>query len=320
MPSSTDVSMAVSIAASWAWGVSLFVGMEVVSTRGLDVFVIWALGNTMALAVFGLTLSRLAKGMRSVSEMIARAPVYLLAAPIMQLISALVNLTAIRYALTLMGVPSSCWPMILVVVVVYVAIGGLPWVVASHWPQYVIWMGALVWGVLSARGPASLQMGLKDHWPWALWSIPMFLSGPFLDQQLWRRWFSSKQQTPRVWLLGGLFFGIYLAVVGMAGLKGVQPWSLAVTALLVAVSTLQSAVEAVGSFATTAKARVMLIVAFAVAVAVVLLKEIDLVTFWTAYASVRVFFALAIVTMLLRRRPWRHGRILGPEDREVLER
>ena len=43
---------AMSLAASWAWGTSLVVGMETVQTKGLIPFLIWAIANSLAIPLF----------------------------------------------------------------------------------------------------------------------------------------------------------------------------------------------------------------------------------------------------------------------------
>lgn len=42
-----------STAASWSWGVSLAVGMAIMHTKGLLPFIIWTIGNILALPLFG---------------------------------------------------------------------------------------------------------------------------------------------------------------------------------------------------------------------------------------------------------------------------
>lgn len=47
------VKSGVSAAASWAWGTSLIVGMEIAQTKGRAAWGIWATANAATLAVFG---------------------------------------------------------------------------------------------------------------------------------------------------------------------------------------------------------------------------------------------------------------------------
>ena len=50
---------AMSLAASWAWGTSLVVGMETVQTKGLIPFLIWAIANSLAIPLFGFIAYRI---------------------------------------------------------------------------------------------------------------------------------------------------------------------------------------------------------------------------------------------------------------------
>ena len=44
----TTLFYAMSLAATWAWGTSLVVGMETVQTKGWIPFIIWAVANSLA--------------------------------------------------------------------------------------------------------------------------------------------------------------------------------------------------------------------------------------------------------------------------------
>ena len=44
---------AMSLAASWAWGTSLVVGMETMQSKGFIPFLIWAIANSLAIPLFG---------------------------------------------------------------------------------------------------------------------------------------------------------------------------------------------------------------------------------------------------------------------------
>lgn len=48
------VKLGASAAASWAWGTSLIVGMEIAQTKGLAAWGIWVTANAATLAVFGV--------------------------------------------------------------------------------------------------------------------------------------------------------------------------------------------------------------------------------------------------------------------------
>ena len=42
-----------SSAASWAWGTSLIMGQQIAQQKGLIAWIIWAVCNTLTLALFG---------------------------------------------------------------------------------------------------------------------------------------------------------------------------------------------------------------------------------------------------------------------------
>ena len=48
-----DIGLGMSAAASWAWGTSLVVGMQIARQKGLGAWTVWAAANTLALPLFG---------------------------------------------------------------------------------------------------------------------------------------------------------------------------------------------------------------------------------------------------------------------------
>lgn len=59
---SPELKLSISAAASWAWGTSLVVGLEIARTKGLEAFGIWAVANASALVVFGLLVPYIKAG------------------------------------------------------------------------------------------------------------------------------------------------------------------------------------------------------------------------------------------------------------------
>src|SRR5690606_23791377 len=115
------------------------------------------------------------------------------------------------------------------------------WVLRAHQVHYALWMVALIAGIAVGGDVSMSGGGLAAHWMWALWTLPMFASGPFVDQQSWQRWFAADPQRWQTWARGAVLFSLYMILVGLAGVRGLPSWSLAVVAILVAVSTLDSA-------------------------------------------------------------------------------
>lgn len=55
----TTLFYAMSLAATWAWGTSLVVGMETVQTKGWIPFIIWAVANSLTIPLFGFIAYRI---------------------------------------------------------------------------------------------------------------------------------------------------------------------------------------------------------------------------------------------------------------------
>ena len=52
----------ITTAASWAWGVSVIVGIQVFQQKGIEAFAIWAAANSLTLALLGWLFTRVQHG------------------------------------------------------------------------------------------------------------------------------------------------------------------------------------------------------------------------------------------------------------------
>lgn len=116
--------MGVSLAASWAWGVSVVVGMEIFQGKGLAAFVIWAAGNSLALLLFGLLSLKVNIGL-TLQDVSGSRFIHWFAFAI-QFFSILANMTALKIAAVILGLSPLIFTIcICVVVIAYTWRGGL---------------------------------------------------------------------------------------------------------------------------------------------------------------------------------------------------
>lgn len=282
---------ALSIFASWAWGVSILVGMDVMMKKGLGAFIIWASANALTLALYGW-LTRKHDSIEEALPAKAR-PVYVAAMMVIQWFSLMVNLTAIRTGISMMGLPGYLEIVVPILVFgLWVFLRGYSGAVWSDVIPGVLWLVLLAVGIaIGIQSPSGeLVQTSGNDYLWAMWSAVMLFSGPIMDRQMWQRRRSVGSHTP-FYLAAGIF-ALYMILVGLSAffLHG-HPVILGVVIILVAGSTLASALSALSTFVgSVSRGRLAMLGMYALAMAA-MYNPLSLIAIWSTYASLRVPFA-----------------------------
>lgn len=209
-----DVKTGVSVAASWAWGTSLILGMQIAQQKGLCAWAVWASANTLALALFGaLTrsglLGRCMFGHRAIRGM----------ALVIQAFCLIIQMNIIHAVLCDLGVS---------VHGAYALAAATGWIFTlamyRHGLAASIRTDCWQWAVVMVCVIAIIGMGLAGQAPcisfprssradllWAAWSACILLSGPIGDMQHWQRAEAAGRGTAFYW--GSFFFGLYMLMV-----------------------------------------------------------------------------------------------------------
>ena len=203
-----------SIAASWAWGTSLIVGMQIAQQKGLGAWGIWAGANTLTLALFGY-LTRCGLLGRHVFD---RRGIKLMALAI-QCLCLVIQMNIIFMVLKDMGMGEN---------VAYLSAVAVGWVFTlamyRHGLSTSIWTDCWQWGMTMLAIVVIIGMGLWQDVPriafpessssdilWGVWSACILLSGPIGDVQHWQRAEVTGRGTAFYW--GSFFFGLYMLLV-----------------------------------------------------------------------------------------------------------
>ena len=293
--------MAVIIAASWAWGVSVIVGMQVFQNRGLASFAIWAAVNSLTLLLFGYLSSLTRRDAIKLADVLpARLEKpYILITYLIQFFSMLVNMTAIKLALSMLGYGGYWWLVLSALIFSGVVLWGFTHASRGNIAKFVIWMALLVTTIcVSGNGLVVKQSGPGDI-SWALYGALILFCAPVLDQQMWQRRAAFKADGLRPFAGASALFGVYMLLVALAAGMGYGGVIIALVILLVAGSTLASAVSAVSTFHRDTKtARVSMLLAFSAAAACMVLS-LSVLQIWTIYGSLRIPFALVAFFVIL---------------------
>jgi len=303
----------ISMAASWSWGASLGVGIAVLHTAGWQAFLIWSVMNILAIPFFGYLYTRLDSYKHIIELRPMIAFMFLL-----QGFALLINQQLLFEGLA-GGVDIDIMPVVsesvAIAAGIIVAIGLIIFInktllmgsLKTDLGQYTLQVIGVVLliAVSIQQGDTTInaQIGAStvSDIQWAIWVGLGLLAGPSMDAMQFQR---IEQVTPterfKATLYGGVFFGMYLSLVGVAGLFISSNSLLVSLAFLIVVlsittSTIDSASAAMHRLAPK---KVATGVALAIAVSWPLLIEIGVTGIFTIYSSGRVFVVSGVLVFL----------------------
>lgn len=215
-----DFGYALSLAASWAWGVSIIVGMQTVQTKGLVPFLIWAVANSLALPLFGVIAFRIKK----LEQVINKKIVQVFTTAIM-VFCLWIQMNSIYEEFMATGfLPENVSKIITILLSIAMAVylyhDGLNrnirvdkvlWILC-----YAVLLIMTVLGLVSKTETYPLQSYTgSDDLRWAWNTVPILFAGPIMNIQNWQM--ADKLRTEgrveKAHILAGIFFGIYLGIV-----------------------------------------------------------------------------------------------------------
>lgn len=299
------IVMGLSLASTWAWGVSIIVGTQVVQEKGLLAFLVWATANALALTLFGMVAKNV-----SIKETIADVmhgilkPLYHYFTLLIQFFSVLVNITAIKTACLMLGFPAyTCHLFTLALFFIVLWKGfdiNVKWDVAF----ILIWIAVLagIIAMMPKTTPVVVASGRNDIL-WALWGAVILLCGPVVDQQMWQRQISLRKKfSVNPFLFGSAVFAVYMVLVGLFGIYGANyPAAIAVIIFCVAGSTLMSALSALSCYGESlTRGKLMMTGCYALASGC-LIFELPVLVLWQLYGSLRIIPALFVFYRVFRR-------------------
>lgn len=289
-----------SSAASWAWGTSLIMGQQIAQQKGLIAWIIWAVCNTLTLALFGWLFNK-----KKISpETYNRKEVKIIAL-IIQLFCLLVQLNFINQQfLIITGSQVASYLITIALGFFFTLIvykKGLPTSVKTDVGQWglaigsiilVILLGIFTKAPLQTFAPTSMSGVL-----WGIWSGLILFAGPIGDVQHWQR--AEADESKKGYYLGAFLFGLYmLLILGMAFFKFTLPMNivLLIAVLGVTTSTIDSiavALHEVGNKKVGTGLALLLTITFGVFV------KMGMLQLWSSFGVIRFAFAIGILLLPL---------------------
>lgn len=210
---------AMSMAASWAWGTSLIVGMGIVQDRGILPFVIWAIANSLSLPLFGYIAFKIPK----LNEIMKTKPIMLFTTAV-QCFCLWIQMNAIYEILTKYNIAGDTTSKIVAIAIAVIFLfglfkNGLMRNVSTDQPIWSICYIAMVViaiiGFASGNGFQNIPLvKSSEDISWALYTCIVLFSGPLMDIQNWqlaRKVYEEKRM--KSYYLAGILFAIYMALV-----------------------------------------------------------------------------------------------------------
>lgn len=321
---------AMSIAATWAGIGSLMNGVEMTRTYGVIPSLIWVLGNVAACILFGLVAPKIPK----VREVFRSKPMMWICG-VMCVFQAWLSMNGMQsvFAETPLG---GNFGMITAyaLAVFFIAIlfkrGMLRNVLTDNFgwiAVYALAVGVTVAAMIQSRGNYNdISAGLvAADLKTGIWKAILLLPGPFtypyffelLDYNDSNEDGTRKINTKKAFVLGGVLFGVYMAIVFMLAWAQFSPALAVVKAVLITligVSTLSSSMYSIyiafGRWAGLAL-NVALVALWHI------LIPLGVMNMWTLMASVRIYFVtggiLAALIWNAIDKTKRHSRLKGGE-------
>lgn len=210
---------AMSMAASWAWGTSLIVGMGIVQDRGILPFIIWAVANSLSLPLFGYIAFKIPK----LNDIMKTKPVMLFTTAV-QCFCLWIQMNAIYEILTKYNIAGDLVAKGVAIAIATIFLfglfkDGLMRNVSTDQPIwsicYISMVVIAIIGFVSGNGFQNIPLvNSSEDISWALYTCIVLFSGPLMDIQNWqlaRKVYEEKRM--KSYYLAGVLFAVYMLLV-----------------------------------------------------------------------------------------------------------
>jgi len=288
---------AMSLAASWAWGTSLVVGMQTVQEKGIIPFLIWAIANSLALPLFGFIAYRIPN-----LEKVVNSKLVTLFTTIVMVFCLWIQMNAIYQYLNNLQFMTDIISKVIAIAVITLMVfvlykDGLVKSIILDNPLWALCYGLLfillTYGLFfNVEKYNIVNIANNNEIKWALNSCIILFSGPIMCIQNWQMAEKLKSENKmHAHYIAGILFAIYMAFVGILAyfkFDGIMNLILIFVVLAVALSTADAAI--VGIQKITGKKIGMLIALIAIAFWN-FVSDMGVMELWTTMGNMRKYVA-----------------------------
>lgn len=292
---------AMSMAASWAWGTSLIVGMQITQERGILPFVIWAVANSLSLPLFGF----LAFKIKNFDAVMKSKPVLLFTTAV-QCFCLWIQMNAIYEILVKYNIAGDVVSKIIAIAIAVVFLfglykNGLMRNVSTDQPIWSIcYLGMVtiaIIGFIAGSGFQSIPVvNSSDDISWALYTCIVLFSGPFMDIQNWqlaRKVYEEKRM--KSYYLAGILFAVYMVLVFVLAylqFNRVMDVIMVLVIVCVATSTINNAIVGVQEIAGR---KVGFIIGAVCIAAWQIVIPLGVMGLWLTMGTARIYVTIACI-------------------------
>lgn len=296
---------AMSIAATWAGIGSLMNGVIMTQTYGIIPSVIWVAGNTFACILFGLIAPRIPK----VREVFCSKPMMWING-IMCVFQSWLSMNGMQtvFADTALGEKVGiiiAYAEAVIFIIILLKFGMIRNVLTDNFGWIIVYLlaaGVTVAAAIHSRGQFNvIGMGLESEpMKQGIWKAILLLPGPFtypyffeiLNYNDKNEDGTKKINTKKVFAMGGVLFGVYMAIIFLLAWTQFSPVLNIIKAVLITIigtSTLSSAMYSI--YIAFGK-KVGLAVNGGLVIGWQFLIPLGVMGMWTLMASIRIYFVI----------------------------
>ena len=306
MKKKSEFYYAMSLAASWAWGTSLVVGMEIVKIRGVLPFVIWAVANSLAVPLFGLLAYRI----KFLEQIVMSKPVTLFTT-VVSVFCLWIQMNAIYQELMILTKQRVSIYVQVGIICLFILLAialnneGIKKSVIMDNPLwaicYLILVILMFYAVVQQKDRYEiLMLGQSEDVKWALNSCFILFSGPIMSIQNWQ--FAKKLQTENkmsAHYISGILFAVYMAFVGILSgfdFDGFMKFILIFVVIAIALTTGDGAIVGLQEIAGR---KVGLLLAAIASVMWPFVIPMGVMGLWTTMGNMRKYVAAACILIAI---------------------
>lgn len=287
-----------SAAASWAWGTSLIMGQQIAQEKGIIAWFIWAVCNTLTLALFGWLFKK-----KAINPAVYNRKEVKVIALVIQLFCLLVQLNFINQQFMVITENRALAYAITAVIGCFFTLlvfnKGLPTSIKTDVAQWLLAIAAIL-GIIAIGAISKVEIRNFAHTTysgisWGIWSGLILFAGPIGDVQHWQR--AAEDKSGKAYIIGTAFFGLYmLLILTMAMLKFNKAMNimLLVAVLSITTSTIDSiatALHKIGNKNIGTGISLGLCISFGFFV------DMGMIELWSSFGVIRFAFAVGILLM-----------------------
>ena len=296
---------AMSLAASWAWGTSLVVGMQTIQEKGIIPFLIWAIANSLALPLFGFIAYRIPNLSKVVNSKIVT-----FFTTIVMVFCLWIQMNAIyQYLNNLNFITDIASKIISIAIMIFIVIAlykdGLVKSIFIDNPLwflcYALLFVLLILGfVFQVERYSLVSVVNQKEISWALNSCIILFSGPIMCIQNWQMAEKLKAENKmKAHYTAGLLFALYMAFVGCLGyfhFNGIMNIILVLVVLCVSLSTADAAIVGLQKIAGKKIGVIIALIAIALWNFV---SSMGVMGLWTTMGNMRKYVAGACIIVAI---------------------